>query len=107
MLWRRLLISRPFAVGTGNCGAGTQMIHFYNYNPNSNNLTSDVTLNCIPQLKVGNLGTGNWFSSSNASVSFNPADPEDLLYAYFFLPGTATHLCMELAGERPLPKQLG
>jgi hypothetical protein len=67
-------VSRPFAVGTGNCGAGTQMVHFYNYNPNSNNLTSDVTLNCIPQLKVGNLGTGNWFSSSNASVSFNPAD---------------------------------
>src|SRR5690349_20567092 len=69
-------VSRPFAVGTGSCGSGTQMIHYYNYNPNSNNLTSDLTLNCTPQLRIGGTpgGGSNRFQSSSASVAFNPKD---------------------------------
>lgn len=67
-------VSRPFAVGTGSCGAGTQMIHFYYYNPNSNSLSSDITMNCTPQLKAGNVSSNNMFTSGNSSVAYNPAD---------------------------------
>ncbi|RZS71219.1 T9SS type A sorting domain-containing protein [Pseudobacter ginsenosidimutans] len=77
-------VSRPFAVGTGNCGTGTQMIHFYHYNPSSNQLTSDVTLKCTPQLKAGNISGNNMFSSYNSGVSFNPADQK----IYYLLTST-------------------
>jgi len=79
-------VSRPFAVGTGSCGSGTQMIHYYNYNPNSNNLTSDLTLNCTPQLRIGGTpgGGSNRFQSSSASVAFNPKDQK----LYYLLTGS-------------------
>lgn len=68
--------SSPFAVGTGSCGSGKQMIHYYKYNPNSNSLSSDLLLNCTPQLRIGGTpgGGSNVFQSSNASVAFNPRD---------------------------------
>lgn len=66
--------SRPFAVGTGSCGGGTQMIHFYYYNPNTNGLNSDITMNCTPQLKAGNISGSNMFTPNGSSVAFNPAD---------------------------------
>ncbi|RZA01033.1 MAG: T9SS type A sorting domain-containing protein [Sphingobacteriaceae bacterium] len=73
-------VSYPFAVGrTGTCGSsGSADIHFYTYNGGSNtiaNATGGQVNACVPQLRIGLPVNGTQrFTSSLASVSFNPRD---------------------------------
>ena len=72
--------SYPFAVGrTSTCGgSGSPDIHFYNYNGSTNtisNATGGLVNACVPELRIGTSGSGGQrFTSSLASVSFNPRD---------------------------------
>jgi len=80
-------VSYPLAVGrTSACGSGgSSQMHFYNYNSSANtisSITSNTTTNPVgryaPQLCIGTTlnGSGNTqrFTSSVASVSYNPQD---------------------------------
>ncbi len=75
-------VSYPFAVGrTGTCGSsGSADIHFYTYNGATNtiaNATGGMVNACVPQLRIGTSGGSGGtqrFTSSLASVSFNPKD---------------------------------
>src|SRR5262245_26988667 len=71
-------VSYPFAVGRQGCGSGTQEIHFYTYNEITNtiaNASGGLVGTCIPQLRIGTTNSsGQRFTSSVASVSFNPKD---------------------------------
>ncbi len=76
-------ISYPFAVGTtSSCGGSTGQIHFYTYNGTANSIasiTSNVPTDPVgrytPQLRIGTTNTsGQRFTSSAASISYNPQD---------------------------------
>jgi hypothetical protein len=74
--------SYPFAVGRVSCSSGTQQIHYYNYNGVTNTIQNahtgvagNLANNCVPQLRTGGAANGTQrFTSSLASVSFNPKD---------------------------------
>lgn len=71
--------SYPFAVGrNGSCGGGSSEVHYYTYNGTTNtiaNATGGLLNSCIPQLRIGAPVNGTQrFTSSLASVSFNPSD---------------------------------
>lgn len=85
-------VSYPFAVGRQGCGSGTQQIHYYTYNGGTNtiaNATGGVVGPCIPQLRIGTTGGPSpytqRFTSSLASVSFNPKDHK-IYYLWTALP---------------------
>lgn len=75
-------VSYPFAVGRTACGSGTAQIHFYTYNGGTNTITSVTGTTgpvgrYTPQLRIGTSGGSGGiqrFTSSLASVSFNPKD---------------------------------
>ena len=72
-------VSYPFAVGnSGACNSGSAEVHFYNYNGSTNtisNASGGLVGTCIPQLRIGTPANGTQrFTSSYASISFNPAD---------------------------------
>jgi Secretion system C-terminal sorting domain/Ig-like domain CHU_C associated len=77
--------SYPFAVGRTGCGSGTSQIHFYNYNSTTNviqNASGGLVNPCVPQLRLGLPINGTQrFTSSLASVSFNPKDKK-IYYFY-------------------------
>lgn len=76
--------SYPFAVGTlEECGGSSSNIVFYEYNGATNQISSITqnknSVNMVgtfkPQLRIGTSGSsGQRFSHSMASVSFNPKD---------------------------------
>ena len=73
-------VSLPFAVGRANCGSGIHQVHFYNYNENTNALsTAGAPAICVPQLRTG--GTTFTYTSNLASISFNPKD-QNIYYLY-------------------------
>ncbi len=81
-------VSYPFAVGTtSTCGGSTPQMHFYTYNGSTNTITSITATGTgpvnkyTPQLRIGGAAGGTQrFTSSLASVSFNPRDK----YIYYF-----------------------
>jgi len=91
-------VSYPFAVGTTSCGSGTQEIHFYNYNETTNiitSITSTTATNPVrrytPQLRIGTTNSsGQRFTSSVASVSFNPKDHK--IYYFWTAYGTSNSI---------------
>lgn len=70
--------SYPFAIGRTGCNSGTQQVHFYNYNAGTNlisNASGGLVAPYTPQLRIGTSNSsGQKFTSSYASVSFNPKD---------------------------------
>ncbi len=85
----------PFAVGTRNCGGGTQQIHFYNYNGATNtiqNATGGLVGPCVPQLRWGlPVGGTQRFTSNLASVSFNPKDHNIYYFYTAYSPSVRTY----------------
>lgn len=86
-------VSYPFAVGTtGSCGSGTGEIHYYTYNGATNTIadaTGGLVNPGIPQLRIGTSGSSmQRFTSSYASVSFNPRDHN----IYYFWTATSGSL---------------
>jgi hypothetical protein len=77
--------SYPFAVGRTGCASGTSQIHFYNYNSATNiiqNASGGLVNPCVPQLRLGLPINGTQrFTSSLASVSYNPKDKK-IYYFY-------------------------
>lgn len=66
-------VSLPFSIGRTSCGSGTHQVHYYSYNVATNALaTQNPPSACVPLLRTG--GTNRTFTSSVASVSYNPKD---------------------------------
>lgn len=90
-------VSYPFAVGTtSSCGGSTPQIHFYTYN-GSTNVISSITSTTGPvarytaQLRIGTSGSsGQRFTSSLASVSFNPKDHKIYYFWTAYSPNALT-----------------
>ncbi len=86
-------VSYPFAVGrTSTCGSsGSADIHYYTYDGITNtiaNASGGLVNACVPQLRIGGTpGSTQRFTSSLASVSFNPKDHK-IYYLWTALSGT-------------------
>lgn len=61
--------SVPFSVGRNSCTGSGHEIHYYHYTGNNTTL-ADIAGDCTPQIRIG--GTNRSFTSSLASVSYNP-----------------------------------
>ncbi|HYH16881.1 MAG TPA: PKD domain-containing protein, partial [Flavisolibacter sp.] len=92
-------VSYPFAIGTTSaCGGSTGQVHFYNYNGATNSISSIATntgtspvKRYTPQLRIGTTNSsGQRFSHSVASVSFNPKDHR--IYYFWTAYGTTNAL---------------
>ncbi|MBO9570889.1 MAG: hypothetical protein J7497_01565, partial [Chitinophagaceae bacterium] len=87
-------VSYPFAVGRTGCTSGTQQLHFYTYDGTTNtiaNASGGLVGPCIPQLRIGTTNSsGQRFTSSVASVSFNPKDHNIYYFWTAYGPSTLT-----------------
>lgn len=72
--------SYPFAIGrNSSCGSsGSHEVHYYTYNSSTNSITNasgGKVAPCVPQLRIGGTsGSTQRFTSTYASISYNPAD---------------------------------
>ncbi len=86
-------VSYPFAIGRNSvCGtSGSHELHYYTYNSGTNtiaNATGGMVNPCIPQLRIGGAANGTQrFTSSYASLSYNPAD-KNIYYFWTATSGT-------------------
>lgn len=93
-------VSIPFSVGRTGCGSGSSRINYYSYNSTTNALGAAATpAGCIPQLRIG--GSSFTFTSSLASVSYNPKD-QNLYYLYtVYTPSVRTYVWRWPVGTCP------
>lgn len=83
-------VSLPFSIGRTSCGSGTHQVHFYSYNATTNALaTQNPPAACQPLLRRG--GTNFTFTSSVASISYNPKDQNIYYFWTAYSPSTRTY----------------
>ncbi len=90
-LWgQTATVSLPFSIGRTSCGSGTHEVHFYSYNGTTNALaTQNPPAACVPLIRTG--GTNRTFTSSVASVSYNPKDQNIYYFWTNYSGGTRTY----------------